>query len=171
MSRMPDSNPSPDDFNFLVSAAAGSDVAEIMRIAATSGLSHWSENEYHKEISRADSIFLKITDDTGRLCGFIIGRIIPGSIKNDEPDAEIYNIAVTPDARNRGAGTRLIKSFFDRCRGFSVQNIWLEVRAANASAREFYRKNGFSHFSMRRNFYNNPVEDAIVMKLSIDYEY
>jgi ribosomal-protein-alanine N-acetyltransferase len=147
--------------SITVRAAILTDVSEIERIAGQSGLSTWTHQGYLDEIKRTDSIFLIVETDDRSVSGFVVGRVVPG------PEAEIYNIAVAKKARRRGLGRELLAEFISRCKAQRVRHIWLEVRHSNVNAISFYKKLGFGEVSVRPQFYSNPVEDAVIMKLEI----
>jgi ribosomal-protein-alanine acetyltransferase len=73
-------------------------------------------------------------------------------------EREILNIAVAPESRRRGVATALIKSL-------NNGQIFLEVRESNGPARRLYLKLGFSEIGRRPEYYDNPPESAIVMRL------
>ena len=109
-----------------------------------------------------------ITSDTG-MCftaladgkpiAYLLGRLIA-------PEAEIYRIAVLPDYRQRGIGYRLLSYALKTERGRGLECAFLEVREGNVAARALYRSFGFSEMGMRKNYYKNPTEDAVVMVLN-----
>ena len=66
-------------------------------------------------------------------------------------------VAVAPDFRRTGVATCLIRSLTDA-------EVFLEVRVSNESARALYHRLGFTEVGMRRGYYDDPVEDAVVMK-------
>lgn len=74
--------------------------------------------------------------------------------------AELDNIAVAPEWRRQGIAGMLLDAAFDGTEAV----IHLEVRASNAGAAAFYRRHGFTECGIRRNYYQNPREDAILMK-------
>ena len=94
--------------------------------------------------------------DGGEVIGYIIGRKIP-------PEGEIYRIAVRPDRRQRGVGYRLLSYGLKTERGSGVETVFLEVRESNIPARALYRAYGFSEISIRKNYYQNPTENAVIM--------
>lgn len=96
-------------------------------------------------------------DDSG-VVGYIIGRKIP-------PEAEIYRIAVREDKRQRGIGYRLLSYALKTERGSGVETVFLEVRSKNAPARALYNAYGFKEMGVRKNYYQNPSDDAVVMVL------
>lgn len=88
-----------------------------------------------------------------RLAGFLVARVVvPG-------EAEILNLAVSPDFRRIGVGKGLIRSFLDTFRGAC----FLEVRASNTGAREFYKYLGFQEIAVRKDYYDSPRECGVVM--------
>ena len=74
--------------------------------------------------------------------------------------ADIANIAVAPDFRRQGIASLLL----DTALVGMDADIFLEVRASNAPAIALYRKYGFEPYGTRRNYYESPREDAILMK-------
>ena len=94
--------------------------------------------------------------DGGEVIGYIIGRKIP-------PEGEIYRIAVRPDRRQRGVGYRLLSYALKTERGSGVETVFLEVRESNIPARALYRAYGFNEISIRKNYYQNPTENAVIM--------
>jgi len=145
----------------MIRPAVQADISQLERIAEESSLSSWTRQGYIDEIERPDSIFLLAETADDVIVGFIIGRIVPG------PDAEIYNIAVAENARRQGVGNGLMLEFISRCKASKVESIWLEVRESNTNAVKFYSDAGFEEISLRPQFYNDPVEDAIVMRLEL----
>jgi ribosomal protein S18 acetylase RimI-like enzyme len=90
-------------------------------------------------------------------------KISTGS-ENLKAECEIYNIAVKREFQNRGIGNRLLNELVLLIKQCNSQSIWLEVRNSNSKAINFYKKNDFGKIYERKNFYSNPVENAIVMK-------
>lgn len=76
---------------------------------------------------------------------------------------EIMKIAVKIQNRNKNIGTKLLKKTLEKLN----LNILLEVRESNTSAINFYKKNGFNQISVRKNYYNDNNENAIIMLLEI----
>ncbi len=135
-------------------------------LAAELGLSPWAVDDYRRELDRNDSEILVAADGTENL-GFIVGRYVPRSDVGGGSDAESYNIGVRPNYQKKGIGSRLIETFIEKCRMAEVVEIWLEVRAMNHVARKFYTKFGLTEFAFRPNFYTDPPDDAIVMRLEL----
>lgn len=87
--------------------------------------------------------------------GYIIANLI-----GDE--SELLRIAVVPERRKRHAGYRLLKKYL---KNTDATSYFLEVRAENAPARGLYEKNGYEAINVRKGYYQNPVEDAVVYEL------
>ena len=150
-----------------ISPVTVSDIDFIEDVAKRCGLSYWARADYLNELDRDDSIFFKATRRDDRCLGFIVGRLVPGLVREDKFDAEIYNIGVLPNIQNSGIGSCLMGAFLTDCRDRSVGAVWLEVRRSNSTAIAFYSKHGFDLMTVRRTFYRDPVEDAIVMKSTL----
>ncbi|MBV9215709.1 MAG: ribosomal protein S18-alanine N-acetyltransferase [Acidobacteria bacterium] len=156
-------------FEARIRTVDSSNIADIIRLAAETGLSPWTHNDLLAEIRNPKAILLKLLSDSNEVLGFVVGRVIPGGA-DKYPDAEIYNIAVRQDFQRRRLGQRLLSEFRDRCRQGRVQFIWLEVRESNGNAIGFYESNGFKPVQVRANFYRNPTENAIIMRLALKNE-
>lgn len=81
--------------------------------------------------------------------------------------ADILDIAVLPEQREQGRASALLQFMFDDLTKKGVTEIFLEVRASNAGAIALYEKHGFKKISVRKNYYSNPVEDALIYRREI----
>ena len=87
--------------------------------------------------------------------------------------ADILNIGIDPDFKRQGYGTGLLNHLIEELRKRHIGDIFLEVRAGNKSAIQFYKKQGFNKISIRNNYYtknsNNQShrEDGIIMRIKI----
>ena len=90
------------------------------------------------------------------LLGYVWARFVL-----DEGD--IGNVAVAPDSRRRGIGAALLKALFAESERRGAAVLQLEVRESNLAARRLYEKNGFEIVGKRKNYYEKPAEDAILM--------
>lgn len=94
-----------------------------------------------------------------RIAGFLIARQTFAGNTDAHPEREILNLAVASAFRRLGIATALLKRELDfECTHF------LEVRESNVAARTLYRKLGFVEIGTRRDYYNDPIEKAIVMR-------
>lgn len=83
-------------------------------------------------------------------------------------EGEIARIAVAEKARRTGVGKGLMEDVCRRLNKQQVKRLLLDVRRSNESARSFYEKYGFVEDGVRRQFYENPKEDAILMSMQLD---
>ncbi len=147
--------------NIKVTNADTDDSVRLREIALEANIDAWTAADYSEEIGRIDSIVLKAESSNGEILGFLVARIVPSNSAGQ--DAELYNIAVSPALQRSGVGGLLIADLFQRLRINEVKCVWLEVRASNSNAINFYSKYGFTNVSVRRNFYSDPTEDAVTM--------
>lgn len=132
-------------------------VSEIEKIC----FSHpWSEATVASEIksSFADFFGAFCGDE---LAGYIGGRTIAG-------ETEIFNVAVKPEFRRKGIAKALIEKFTEASRQKETQQIFLEVRTSNLGAINLYEKCGFVFCGIRKDYYDDPKENAILMRLAFD---
>lgn len=154
--------------NFVIENAQPEDIEAIVKLAEACGLSYWPPDDYLREVDRADSVFLCLRTEGGGIAGFIIGRIIPAADTQYSADAEIFNIAVEPAIQNQGFAGLLMDELLSRCIRKQVHQVWLEVRKSNTKAIGFYSKKGLIASGFRRNFYKQPVEDAVIMTRTLE---
>jgi len=144
----------------LVNCSAFKEYADqIAEIAKNSFSDPWS---YESFISLAENgedyvRFFIEKDAAGSVAGYLVF-----SITSDE--AEILDIAVRADKRGSGIGKRLIFEAFDYGADNGVSAVYLEVRESNSPAIALYEKTGFVPCGRRKQYYEKPVEDAIIMK-------
>jgi len=94
----------------------------------------------------------------------IIGYVIYWHIRNE---VQISNIAISPDYRQMGVGEGVLRKVLVEMRRKGIDFVFLEVRPSNLAARHLYEKLGFTMLGLRRGYYRNPSEDAIVMGKSL----
>lgn len=130
-------------------------VLEIERLS----FSHpWKETSFQGEIQNLHVSFpsVIVLRPTNRVVGHVIYWLI-----GDE--GQISNIAVHPDFRNRGIGGAVLRWTLDAIRGMGARHVVLEVRPSNIGARSLYEKLGFTLLGFRRGYYQEPLEDALVL--------
>lgn len=80
-----------------------------------------------------------------------------------KPEADISNVCVKDSYRHRGIASRLLEYMIDTALGEGVNAFTLEVRCKNENAIGLYKKVGFKEEGVRKNFYTNPQDDALIM--------
>ncbi|WP_297871810.1 ribosomal protein S18-alanine N-acetyltransferase [uncultured Oscillibacter sp.] len=123
----------------------------------------WSRSMLAEELDNALSAFLVALDETGAVAGYAGLQVILD-------EGYILNIAVRPDCRRQGVAGQLIQVFLDFARGNRLAFLTLEVRASNYDAIALYGSRGFRESGRRRNYYEHPREDAIIMTLDLSGE-
>lgn len=152
--------------HFTIIAPTADAIEHVVRITSAAGLSRWTHDDYSLELERKDAIFRVATDSASSIVGFILGRIIPSSSSDIGTEAEIYNIGVSHLFRRRGIGTALLREFLRIAKQDRCDAVWLEVRSLNSEAILFYEQEGFEASGERRNYYFDPPDDAVLMRLA-----
>lgn len=99
-----------------------------------------------------------VLEQSGQILGYANLRILAG-------EGEIQRIAVLPEFRRLGAARKLMDAMVGHARENQVYAITLEVRAGNQAARNLYESYGFAKEAVRKGYYCNPPEDAVIMWL------
>ena len=115
----------------------------------------WTAEQFREELS-IDFSRTFIAYEDGAAAGFVNIWLTP-------PTATINNIAVLPEKRRQGIADMLIERAADVCAENGIEELTLEVRVSNVPAISLYEKHGFANAGKRRNFYENPREDAYIM--------
>ena len=129
------------------------EVAELERICFSTP---WSRNMLLEELDNALSAFLVALDDSGRVAGY-------AGLQVGLDEGYITNVAVRPDCRKQGIAGKLLQVFLDFAQGNRLAFLTLEVRASNYDAIALYGSRGFRSVGRRKNYYEHPREDAIIM--------
>ncbi len=96
--------------------------------------------------------------ETNEIIGYIIFWII-------EETLELHDIAVREKHKKKGIGFLMMKVMLEIARARKVEELFLEVRKSNGEAIKFYEKFNFKQIGVRKNYYKDPVEDALVFRL------
>jgi ribosomal-protein-alanine N-acetyltransferase len=132
------------------------DAPEIRALELEYFADAWGERDIFSAICTEGAMCYSAIDEDGSIVAYVLGRLIA-------PEAEIYRVAVRMDKRRRGIGYRLLDYAVKSERGHGLESVFLEVRASNVPARNLYHSYGFSEIGERKNYYRDPVENAIVM--------
>ena len=129
------------------------EVAELERICFPDP---WSRNMLAEELDNALSAFLVALDDDGRGVGYAGLQVVLD-------EGYITNVAVRPECRRNGIAAKLLQVFLDFAQANGLSFLTLEVRASNYGAIALYGSRGFRSVGRRRNYYEHPREDAVIM--------
>jgi ribosomal-protein-alanine N-acetyltransferase len=133
------------------------DLAGVLEVENESFTNPWTREMYSWELQNRSvcHIFVVRTPDCD-VAGFCAFWLVFDEI-------HINNVAMRPRFRGRGIGTALLLHVLTEARNLGARRATLEVRASNAGARRLYDRLGFYVAGTRRNYYSNPVEDALVL--------
>ncbi len=125
---------------------------------------HWGEREYDAlfapESPRRIALVVEDAGGNQGIGGFAIGRC-------DFDDWEIENVVIAGEQRRRGLGTALVAELLESARLAGAASVLLEVRESNTAARQLYKKLGFNEIGRRPGYYRQPLEDALLLKISV----
>ena len=131
------------------------DVQQVAAIEAESFSLPWSEQAFRDSLAMYHTIFL-VADLEGRIAGYC------GCYQSLE-EAEITNVAVKQELRGKRIARELLQELFRVGTAQGVFAYTLEVRVSNTPAIHLYESLGFENVGIRRDFYEKPTEDAMIM--------
>lgn len=115
----------------------------------------WSRKGFADALRQEAALYL-VARKKGQLAGYC------GLLQSFD-EADIVNVAVAPMFQNQGTGAVMLGELMERGKMRGILNYTLEVRISNAAALHLYEKLGFERVGIRRNFYERPKEDAVIM--------
>ena len=131
-------------------------VAQVAALEKICFSDPWSENSVASELENELALWL-VALDGDTVVGYIGSQTVCG-------ETDMMNVAVHPDHRRRGIAENLIDSLIRELKKRDSHSLTLEVRASNAPAIALYEKMGFSQAGLRKNYYRNPKEDALILR-------
>lgn len=138
------------------------DLDAIERIEQVSYPAPWSRTMFASELAKPSSLSVAAVDENGALVGYLIlSRYV---------DAwHVMNVAVAPGSRRSGVATALLRHVFEMTRDDARRGYTLEVRVSNHGAIALYERLGFRPSGVRRGYYTDNREDAVVMWRDADH--
>jgi len=143
------------------------DLLEVVNIEENSGLSRWGWAAYYAELQGPNRNLMLVarlarvgTADAEQVIGYIAARVTSDEL-------HINNVAVRELYRGKGVGYALLSSIVEEGERSGATTAFLEVRSGNTAAQALYEKVGFEAIATRANYYSEPREDAVVMKLDL----
>ena len=135
------------------------DLDQVMQIENDTFSVPWTENGFFTFLIRNDTLFLVAEEET-EIVGYAGMVMVP-------EDGDITNVAVKSSHRGKGTGEKIVSALIEEARKNGVFNIFLEVRSSNDPAIRLYEKLGFTREGIRKDYYELPREDAVIMKKTI----
>jgi ribosomal-protein-alanine N-acetyltransferase len=150
--------------NITIDFMKKEDIDQVMSIEQASFSMPWSRNLFLSEFRSPgiSTLMVALADGPVRTVG---GYIVIWLV---EDEMHILNLAVTPSLRRQGIARKLVLAAIKRADQKGAKRAFLEVRASNAVAQKLYLDLGFTGTSLRRDYYDAPVEDAVIMALEKD---
>ena len=139
---------------------AHGDVARVAELEAGAFTCPWSGASFSGLLDR-DGCELWVLDDPE---AGVVGYGVLWCIGDQ---GELANFAVAPSHRGKGHGAFLLTRMLVVAREHEVERIYLEVRVSNAAAAGLYRSFGFTEVGRRKKYYDQPIEDALLMSLEM----
>jgi len=147
----------------VVRRAGAGDIEGILRVErGASEAPQWGEARYREMLQGEGPLQreLLVAVEGERLAGFAVASVVLD-------EAELESVVVDAEFRRRGVGRLLCEAVLGWARERGATQIRLEVRAANHAAQGLYRGLGFQVNGLRRGYYRGPVDDAVLMAVSL----
>ena len=141
----------------IIRPARDNDLEAVCHVARKSMVAPWSPGQVAGELRFPAGLQLVASND--ELCGYAFFR-------QAGPEVELLQLAVLPAFRRRGIASALVRRGLRQLRAAEV--CFLEVRKADTAAQLFYEQAGFCRVGLRKKYYSNPVDDAVIMKKTVD---
>lgn len=148
----------------VISNMTEHDLLEVVEIEEQSRLSRWGWAAYYAELQGVNRSLMLVArlpsraqdTDANHVAGYIVARLSAGEL-------HINNVAVRREFRGQGIGKALLTRILAQGQKLDAAAAFLELRAGNSIAQALYEKAGFVPVGKRRNYYSDPVEDAVTM--------
>lgn len=122
----------------------------------------WSEEDFRKEIEENPRAFYIVAEADEQVVGYAGLWVIPD-------EGHITNVAVCPLHRGKKIGTAIISTLIETCELSGIKEFTLEVRKSNVAAIKLYENHGFKEAGLRKGYYLDNGEDALIMWRKGDY--
>ena len=131
-------------------------VPQVAALEAICFLDPWSEKSVASELTNPLSLWL-VALDGERVAGYVGSQSVMG-------ESDMMNVAVHPDYRRQGIAEQLCLALVAALKEKGNHSLTLEVRSSNEPAKALYEKLGFTQVGLRKNYYRNPKEDALILR-------
>ena len=135
-----------------------SDIQTVAQLEREIFSDPWSDAMFRVENGNRDKSWERVVEDreSGKILAYLVAWFAADEV-------HLANVAVVPEARKKGLAQRLLEEMEAEGRDRSARLVLLEVRRSNRAARELYKKNGYYTVNIRRRYYQDNHEDALVM--------
>jgi ribosomal-protein-alanine N-acetyltransferase len=151
----------------VIREATLADIPRLLALAeASETAAHWSAPQYEAIFTSDSPPRRLLVAVEGGARAVIIGFAVAHCIGDEW---EVENIVVAAHCRRQGIAQQLMQLLTSRARFARATSIFLEVRESNLPARQLYAMLGFTECARRAGYYTNPLEDALVLRLELQY--
>lgn len=131
------------------------DIEQVSEIEKATFTQPWSEAAFRDSLNREDTIYVVAYEENA-----VVGYCGLWNIVNE---GNINNVAVSQKYRGQQIGFEMLTKLIELGNAQNIEAYTLEVRKSNEAAIKLYEKLGFVNEGIRKNFYDNPIEDAFIM--------
>ncbi|GKW47143.1 MULTISPECIES: ribosomal protein S18-alanine N-acetyltransferase [unclassified Planococcus (in: firmicutes)] len=132
------------------------DVEQVFEIEKLSFTLPWTKDSFYYEMTTNENAYYVVAETEQGVVGYCGMWLVLD-------EAHVTNIAILPDERGKKLGERLMRAAMDTAKGQGAVLMTLEARVSNEPALNLYRKLGFKNGGIRKRYYTDNFEDAIVM--------
>lgn len=136
---------------------------DILRIEKECFSLPWTREQLEKQLDEERYVFLAAEDETDAAVGYV-------GLMYVLDEGYISNVAVTPSRRREGIADMLLSELYEKAREKKLSFLTLEARLGNIAAQSLYKKHGYTQVGLRKNFYDKPREDAVLMTCYLNEE-
>lgn len=141
---------------YLIYELGQSDIDELIELEKKCFAYHWTREQFELGLDRKAYKTLGIRHQ-GKLVGYIAFSLI-------QDEMEILNLAIHPDWRRCGGGEALLEAAFSVCRDLGIAKSFLDVKQSNRAAIGLYSKFGYVQIGVRKRYYPDTKEDALLFR-------
>ncbi|TCS79574.1 ribosomal protein S18-alanine N-acetyltransferase [Tepidibacillus fermentans] len=136
------------------------DIDQIWRVEQLSFPTPWSRQAFFSELTNNQYAYYFVLEFDERIVGYVGMWLI-------FDEAHITNVAISPEVRGMKLGELLMRYLMATAKGLGANRMTLEVRISNHIAISLYKKLGFKEEGIRKNYYADTFEDAIIMWVNL----
>ncbi|MFP7299944.1 ribosomal protein S18-alanine N-acetyltransferase [Neobacillus niacini] len=136
------------------------DIDQILEVEHASFATPWSRDAFFNEINNNKFAVYIVLEEDLKIIGYVGAWVVID-------EAHVTNVAVLPEYRGRKLGEALLRKMMKLAKDMGARSMTLEVRVTNHVAQSLYRKLGFQNGGIRKNYYSDNQEDALVMWVNL----
>lgn len=136
------------------------DIDDVLRIEQASFTTPWTREAFQHEMTQNRFAVYVVLEEDGQVIGYCGSWVVVDEV-------HITNVAIHPDYRGQKLGEALMRNMIEVGIGLGAVSMTLEVRVSNHVAQSLYRKLGFQDGGIRKNYYTDLQEDALVMWVNL----